>query len=344
MSVEQWQYQPPQPVNGMLPAPQQQQAPALPSVVAQMSDWAQGARAIYQVCEQIQDTSFVPAVYRNKPHEMTAAILAGMEVGLSQMASLQAFNPIQGTAAPKAITLRAIVTSQGHEMWIEEESDTKVVMAGRRRGSRQIQRSTWTIQRAKDAKYYEKNPNYRTQPKNMLISRSTSELARLIAPDAILGIPYSFEELVDEGGPVQATAEQVAPAAKTARRKTAPTVKAPANTSPPVMEEAPVSGPPLPGEDEEPDPTTTQVEHLSHGVDVDGSWVGEEPPELIDPKGPQMKRLHALLRQAEITDRDAALDLMSGVVGRSVLSSSELTRVEASAVIDRLADDGERPV
>ena len=96
-------------VNGQAAVAVPAQAPTQVSLVAQMADWAQSAQAVYQVCEQLQHTSFVPKHYQGKPQEMTAAMLAGMEVGLSQMASLRAFDPIQGTAAPKAITLLSLI-------------------------------------------------------------------------------------------------------------------------------------------------------------------------------------------------------------------------------------------
>ncbi|MBQ1164468.1 hypothetical protein KBZ21_41525, partial [Streptomyces sp. A73] len=41
------------------------------------------------------------------------------------------------------------------------------------------------------------NPNYKTQPQNMLLARATAECARLIAADVLMGMPYSAEELAD---------------------------------------------------------------------------------------------------------------------------------------------------
>jgi hypothetical protein len=154
-----------------LPVPQQQV-----SAVAQLVEWAHGAQAAHEVAVNLVGTSFCPQHYRGKPEEATAAILAGLEVGLQPMAALQAFVPIQGSAAAKAITLRAIVQSHGHELWIEESTETRVVVAGRRKGSAQVQRSVWTLERAAQMKLTGRD-QWKLQPTAMLIARATAEWA-----------------------------------------------------------------------------------------------------------------------------------------------------------------------
>jgi hypothetical protein len=58
----------------------------------------------------------------------------------------------------------------------------------------------WTIERAEQAGFTAKNPNYKTQPQSMLTARATAEVARLVASDVVLGIgAYSAEELQDQG-------------------------------------------------------------------------------------------------------------------------------------------------
>lgn len=161
-----------------------------------LARWAQAATAAHQVAEQLVQTSFVPVAYRNKPHEATAAILAGSEVGLSPMASLRAFDNIQGTTAPKAITLRAIVQSRGHRMWEVDSSATVAVVRGQRKGEQEVHESKWTIERAKGMGLTTKD-NWKNQPTAMLMARATAECARLTAADAILGMPYSAEEIAD---------------------------------------------------------------------------------------------------------------------------------------------------
>jgi phage recombination protein Bet len=63
-----------------------------------------------------------------------------------------------------------------------------------------------------------------------------------------------------------------------------------------------------------------------------------ETGELIDPRGNQMKRLHATFHDAGMTDRDDCLAFVSHVIGKDITSTSELTVHQASRVIDALAD------
>ncbi len=166
---------------------------------AQLIQWAQAADSAYLLAERLCSTRFAPAAYRGKTAEGTAAIIAGAEVGLSPMASLRAFDDINGTPAPKAITLRASVQSRGHDILINESSDTQAVVAGRRKGDPEWQVCTWTIDRATKAGYPKKNANWVSNPAAMLVARATAEVCRWVASDAIMGMPYSAEEIYDQG-------------------------------------------------------------------------------------------------------------------------------------------------
>jgi hypothetical protein len=166
------------------------------AAVARLTQWAAAASATHKMAQTLVETSFVPQAFRGKPVEATAAMLAGAEVGLNPMASLRAFDVIQGTAAPRALTLRAIVQSMGHEIRVVESTPERATVEGRRKGEETWQLSDWTIARAKQLKLTGKE-NWQNQPQAMLLARATAECARLIAADAILGIPYAAEELRD---------------------------------------------------------------------------------------------------------------------------------------------------
>ena len=184
-----------EPNNGVAPTVDQSSRGA-----ARIVQWADSARAAHNLAVAICRTSFCPEQFRNKPEEATAAMLAGGEVGLSPMASLQAFDIIQGRAAARAITLRAIVLSYGHEIEMVESNERRCRMRGRRKGSEGWQEVTWTIDRAAKLKLTGKQ-QWQTQPTAMLVARATAEIARLVAADAILGIGYAVEELEDSLGP-----------------------------------------------------------------------------------------------------------------------------------------------
>jgi hypothetical protein len=164
---------------------------------AKLIRWAQAAQAAHTLAQSLVKTAFCPKDYRGKAEEATAAILAGAELGFDPMASLRTFDNIQGTAAPKAITIRAVVQSHGHELDIVEESETKAVARYRRRGTADYKFVEWTIEQARKAGLPGRNPNWNTQPRTMLVARATAEAGRRCASDALLGIPYSSEELYD---------------------------------------------------------------------------------------------------------------------------------------------------
>jgi hypothetical protein len=203
----------------------QQQSTMQNQAVDRLAEWADAAIAAHQVAESLVKTSFVPEAFRGKAHEATAAILSGSEVGLSPMASLRSFDIINGVAAPRALTLRAIVQSQGHRIWTHESTATRAIVKGIRRGDNREQMSRWDMDRA-DALGLKSKDNWKRQPQAMLVARATSELARMIAADAILGIGYTVEELQDEKAGIVELAEPDAPAPATQRmsrpRKTAP--------------------------------------------------------------------------------------------------------------------------
>jgi hypothetical protein len=162
--------------------------------------WVQQADAVFALADRICSTSFAPAAYRGKPAEAAAAMLAGAELGFDPMASLRAFDNIQGVPAPKAITLRAVVQGMGHEVEIVESTAERAVVRGRRFGRGEWQTSVWDHPRAALMPQYEKNPNYRQNPAAMLTARATAEVCRWIAADAIMGMPYASEEIEDQPG------------------------------------------------------------------------------------------------------------------------------------------------
>jgi hypothetical protein len=159
--------------------------------------WLQQADAVFAIAERICETSFVPTAYRRKPAEAAAAMLAGAELGFDPMASLRAFDNINGTPAPKAITQRAVVLGAGHDIETIEQSATRAVVRGRRKGATEWQTATWDIARAMRLPQFKTNANYQHNPEAMLVARATSEVCRWVAPDAVMGMPYSAEEISD---------------------------------------------------------------------------------------------------------------------------------------------------
>ena len=270
------------------------------AAVERLGEWATSAQAAYTVAEKLVQTSFVPASFSRKPMEATAAILAGAEVGLSPMASLRSFDVIQGQAAPRAITLRAIVQSFGHEIELVESTSTRCRVRGRRRDSQTWQSVTWTLDRARDLGLTGKD-NWKKQPQAMLVARATSELARLIAADAILGIGYTSEEVRDG---IETVNDAIA------------------------------GPPPAESPTAEPEPATA-TKRMSRKRSE------PEPETASMITDAQSRKLHALFRENELDDRDEALAWLSGVLGVEIGSTKDLTKEQASKAIDKLSAPSE---
>ena len=274
--------------------------------VAALGEWAQAASATQQVASALVQSSFVPQAFKGKPIEATAAILAGAEIGLQPMTALKAFDVIQGAAAPRAMTLRAVVQSAGHEVVTVESTATRCRMKGRRRGSDTWQQVDWTIDRAKQLGVTGKD-NWRKQPQAMLVARATSELCRLIAADAILGIGYSVEEIADGGDGVSVADLDAAPVEAPVKRTLRRTPPKPLAVPDPEPEAEPAPKP-----EAEPAP--------------------EPGPEPITKA--QLTALNAGLTALVGSDRAAKLEWLTYNLNREITSSKDVTKDEASKLID----------
>lgn len=181
------------------------------AVIASLAHWAGEARAAHTLATSLCATSFVPEHFRNKPAEATAAILTGHELGLSPMASLRAIYVIKGTPGMYAKAMVAVVMNAGHDVWVEEQTDQRVIVCGQRKGSDHVARTIWDTARVAKAKLGS-NAKYAETPQQMMVARGQAEICRQIAPDALHGIPYAVEELRDFPEIPDRVADEVLPA------------------------------------------------------------------------------------------------------------------------------------
>lgn len=262
--------------------------------------WADAASAAARLVSPLVQTEFVPTHFRGQVEAATAAVLFGAEVGLTPLQSLQGIYVIGGKPAMYARTMLAVTQARGHEVWTEEVTDAKAIVCGKRKGSQHVERVVWTVARAQKAGYT-RNAKYNTDPQAMLLARARAEVCRAIAADALLGMSYSVEELEDEGAPTETRSPE--PPRKARRAALAP-----------VPEE--------PSLDPEPE---SEVEPQPEG-----------DPRDVGPTQPQLTKLNILLEERGFTERPAKLAELSTRVGREVSSSKDLTRAEASTLIDEL--------
>ncbi|MER6492634.1 hypothetical protein [Streptomyces griseorubiginosus] len=167
--------------------------PANQPIESSLEKWAREASAISGIANAIAQTSLAGA-YRGKRDEIVAVVLAGHELGIKPMTSLKSIDVIQGQPALRAHAMRGIVLKQGHEIELVESDDQHCVMRGRRKGADAWQTVVWDLGRARQMGLLNKD-QWKKQPKTMLIARATGEICRLIAADALHGMPYVAEEL-----------------------------------------------------------------------------------------------------------------------------------------------------
>lgn len=179
-------------------------APA--GTVASLVGWAEEVQAAHALATKLVVTSFVPDFFKNKPHEAAAAILTGHELGLSPLASLRSIFVIKGTPGMYAKAMVAVVQAAGHEVWVEEQSDDKVVVCGKRAGSEHVFRTVWDRARVIKAKLTG-NSKYQDSPQQMMVARGQAEICRQVAADALHGVPYAVEEIRDFRDERTATAD-----------------------------------------------------------------------------------------------------------------------------------------
>lgn len=222
--------------------------PIQSSAVEQLMVHAQAMSTAKQLADALCDTDMVPAIYRGKPGNGAAAILYGAELGLNPIQSLQHIFVVHGQPAIYARTAVALLKRHGIKFRTLEESPKRVTIRAER--GDEVEESTWTIERATTAGFTS-NKKYSTEPQAMLWAKCAMEVSRRIAPDILLGIAYSSEELELEG-PAQAAPRKVVSARRGVdglRRALAPAKAAPqhpmvADVAAEVVAAEPVDAPP----------------------------------------------------------------------------------------------------
>ncbi|TDD45409.1 hypothetical protein E1286_24130 [Nonomuraea terrae] len=267
-------------------------------------------------------SNLLPKQYQGQPGNVLYAVEFGKSLGISTMAAILGVHIIDGRASASAGLISALVRDAGHKLrvWVERDQNGQVVKAIatiHRRDDPDFEfRAEWTMRRASDAGLTSKQV-WKNYPEAMLKARAISEVAREACEEALRGVGYTPEELgaeVNADGSVVVTTAAARPNApgQTIRGAVAPAEPA-----------APAGNGPAP----EVAPTTDTAERM------------------ISPA--QLKKMGAAMREAGLTDRDAALAFVNEVLQRpadqQVTSRNELTLDEAFAVIEALEPRPRRP-
>lgn len=280
------------------------------AAIGTLMQHAQAMEAAYQLGSRMANTSLVPQMYQKKPDDATAAILYGAELGLNPIQSLQQIFVVQGKPAIYARTMVALLKTRGYLIETVESSDESVTVRGTDPRSGLVEESTWTYERAKKAGYTS-NKKYDTDPQAMLHAKASTEVCRKLAPDVLLGIAHSREELEME--PIKATVERVP-----AKAKGVAGVAAALNVGTASESSA------------EPEPDQVSASDSVENVDT--------AAEVAMATTAQQKRIAELLDVEKLDTRQQKLDYLEGQFGRKFTSVAKVTHDEAVQLIGFLEE------
>ena len=142
---------------------------------------------------RLAKSALLPEAYRGKEADVFMTLLAGSELGLLPVQSLNAFDVIKGKAAMKPVAMLALVRSNRDVEYARvEASATSATIATKLRGDDFVAKTTFTMQQAQAAGLAG-NDNYRRFPQQMLTWRCIGLHCRTHHSD-IIGGYYTTEE------------------------------------------------------------------------------------------------------------------------------------------------------
>lgn len=320
---------------------------------------AEMMQTAWELASKMCNTNLVPARLRGKAEDGTAAILYGAELGLTPIQSLQRVVPIHGMPTLEARTMVALLKSRGYRVKTLSQSDESVTVWGRDLDGEEYE-STWTIGRAVKAGYvptideksgkYRLNANgklignekYLTDPQAMLKAKAQAEVCRDMAPDILIGISYTSEELESErwdDRSTPATQPSAAPITveeifgETADAEEAAPEPAPEPKAEPIPERAEAVA--------AAQATLDDVATEQEPVDESG-YDTPDPEDEPRANAAQLRKL-SILRKAEgypDTDEGRAdwFQFVEVNIARRLTTNKDLSAVEASLLIDVLEE------
>jgi len=244
--------------------------------------------------------SLLPAAYRGNPANVLIAMGLGQALGLTPAQALYDIYVVNGRPSPSANLLAGLVRRAGHKLRIDGDATRCTATLIRSDDPDAPFDATWTIDQARAAGLAGKD-TWKQYPAAMLRARAISEVVRMGASEVILGMEYSAEEMRD------------------------------------IEPDAPVATVKTPGLAGLRAAVQTSVETSTDPVDAEEVDDDPETGEAVTPA--QLKALHAAMGDIGLEDRDRRLEYASRIIGRDLGSSKDLTKREASLVIDAAKAD-----
>jgi hypothetical protein len=146
-----------------------------------------------ELAMRLSKSALLAEAYRGKEADVFVTLLAGSELGLLPLQSLNAFDVIKGRPAMKPVAMLALVRSHPRVEYARvEASATQATISTKMRGDDFVAKTTFTMEQAKIAGLAG-NENYRKFPQQMLTWRCIGLHCRTHHSD-IIGGYYTTEE------------------------------------------------------------------------------------------------------------------------------------------------------
>lgn len=254
-------------------------------------------------------SDLLPKQYRNNAANVLVAVEYGNALGLAPMAAIQGIHVVEGKPTASAQLIGALVRNAGHRLRVQGDDTHAVAVIVRADDPEFEFRAEWTMERAKQAGLAGKGV-WKSYPAAMLKARAITEVARDACPEVLSGVAYTAEELGhDEPRPVKVNTTRLTPQNR--------------EPEPVVVDEPPAN-------------VDTDTGEILPEVDpqeiIDAEVIDE--PDLIT--AAQSRKMFACLKALDVADRERGLSMIRDIIARDLDSTKELTREEASMVIDTL--------
>lgn len=300
-----------------------------------MGKWLELFIATEQVANVLARTAFVPEPMRGQPENIAAAMMKSLELGIDPLDGLSCIHVVKGKIGFSAEFMRRRIIEAGHEIIIDESTDERCKIRGRRAGSTEWQTVSFTADQARKAKI-----TLGDYPADKLVARASSRLCRRVFPDVLAGTT-----IVDE---IEEDSAETAPTASVQRKRqprkvTATRAPAPAAGDVDELLDEPQS-PQAKGT-----PGQLDDDDLLDDGDVGGngaeSDLARREADAENPSitRPQLQKLSILRQREGYPDTDEGrtdwFQMVEVNIGRRVASNKELSKAEASVLIDVLESE-----
>jgi hypothetical protein len=238
--------------------------------------------------------------------------------------------------------MRRRILESGHEIVIDEATDERCKIRGRRAGTQEWQTAIFTADQARKAKI-----NLGDYPADKLVARASSRLCRRVFPDVLAGAVI-LEDVIEVDG--ETITDEPATQRRGVQRKRQPRKVAAAPAEQPQPQPDPIDElldePEPQAEPSDEDAAKYNKKLADHfGLQIPEDLPGAGTEDAAPITKAQLQKLSLLRRQAGYPDTDEGrtdwFQHVETIVGRRVSSNKQLTKDEASVLIDVLENEPE---